>query len=90
MDSLEYVDHYKIKIFQTWNMHKLATIKFNQITNLIIIWILKLILEWNHLQWLCVTVPNPLASLSKIIETPLQIFKFNYENLSNSIIELIL
>jgi hypothetical protein len=50
MDSSEYVEHYGIKKIETWNVHKLATIKFNQITNLITIWIIKTILEWNHLQ----------------------------------------
>jgi hypothetical protein len=50
MDSLEHVEHSGIKKIQTWNVHKLATIKFNQITILIIIWILEMILEWNHLQ----------------------------------------
>jgi hypothetical protein len=50
MDFPEHVEHFEIKNFQTWNVHKLATIKFNQITILVTIWIIKTILEWNHLQ----------------------------------------
>jgi hypothetical protein len=50
MDSLEHVEHSGTKNFQTWNVHKLATVKFNQITNLIIIWFLKMILKLNQLQ----------------------------------------
>jgi hypothetical protein len=50
MDSPEYVDHSEVKKNQTWNVHKLATIKFSQITILDLILILKTILEWNHLQ----------------------------------------
>jgi hypothetical protein len=50
MDSSEHVEHSGIKKIQTWNVHTLATVKFNQITNLTTIWILKKILEWNHLQ----------------------------------------
>jgi hypothetical protein len=44
MDSSEHVEHSKIKKFQTWNMHKLATVKFSQITILDLIWIIKTIL----------------------------------------------
>jgi hypothetical protein len=50
MDSSEHVEHSGTKYFQIWNVHTLAIFKFNQITNLTIIWILKMILEWNHLQ----------------------------------------
>jgi hypothetical protein len=32
MDSSEHVEHFGTKKFQTWNMHTLATVKFNQIT----------------------------------------------------------
>jgi hypothetical protein len=50
MDSSEHVEHSEIKKFQTWNVHRLATIKFIQITILGLIWIIKTILEWNYLQ----------------------------------------
>jgi hypothetical protein len=50
MDSFEQVEHFGTESFQIWNVHILATVKFNQITILTIIWILKIILEWNHLQ----------------------------------------
>jgi hypothetical protein len=50
MDSSEHVEQFGTKNFQTWNMHTLSTVKFNQIIILIIIWILKMSLEWNHLQ----------------------------------------
>jgi hypothetical protein len=50
MDSSEHVEHSGTKNFQNWNVHTLATVKFNQITILTTIWILKMILEWNHLQ----------------------------------------
>jgi hypothetical protein len=50
MDSSEHVEHSQIKKIQTWNMHKLATVKFSQITILDLIWIIKTILEWNYLQ----------------------------------------
>jgi hypothetical protein len=50
MDSSEYVEHSGTKKIQTWNVHTLATFKFNQITILTTIWILEMILEWNHLQ----------------------------------------
>jgi hypothetical protein len=50
MESSKLVEHSGTKYFQIWNMHTLATIKFNQITNLIIIWILKMIFERNHFQ----------------------------------------
>jgi hypothetical protein len=50
MDSPEHVEHSEIKKIQTWNVHKLATVKFSQITILDLIWILKTILEWNHLK----------------------------------------
>jgi hypothetical protein len=68
MDSLELVEHFRIKKHQIWYVHKLGTFKSIQITTLIIIWVLELILEWIQLQQLCVTVSYPVASLSKIFE----------------------
>jgi hypothetical protein len=62
MDSLEHVDQSRIKKFQIWNVHKLAIIKFNQITILDRIWFQKMILGWNHLQWLQITVIYPVVS----------------------------
>jgi hypothetical protein len=50
MDSSEHVEHYGTKKIQTWNVYTLASVKFNQITILTTIWILKTILQWNHLQ----------------------------------------
>jgi hypothetical protein len=50
MDSSEHVEYSEIKKIQTWNVHKLSTVKFSQITVLNLIWIIKTILEWNHFQ----------------------------------------
>jgi hypothetical protein len=56
MDSLEHVELSGTKKFQTWNVQKLATVKLNQITILDLICFQKMILGWNHLQWLYITV----------------------------------
>jgi hypothetical protein len=50
MVSSEHVEHSGTKKIQILNVHTLATIKFNQITILIIIWFLKMILKWIQLQ----------------------------------------
>jgi hypothetical protein len=68
MDSSKHVEHIRIKKHQSWYVHKLGTFKSIQITTLIIIWFLKMILGWIQLQQLCIIIPHPVASLSKLIE----------------------
>jgi hypothetical protein len=68
MESYEHVEHFRIKKYQSWYMHKLGTFKSIQITTLIIIWFLKMILGWIQLQQLCITVPYLGAPLSHLFE----------------------
>jgi hypothetical protein len=49
-------------------VHTLCAFTSIQITNLTISWVLKFILEWVHLQWLCFTASYPVVSLLYLIE----------------------
>jgi hypothetical protein len=69
MESSGPIEHFRTRKPQTCYVHKIGALKFIQTTILLINCFLQMIFEWNQLQELCFTVPNPVGSQQIFLKT---------------------